>query len=198
MPNDFRQVAACVEISIKAQDTATQSEMFNVIHALTGSTEPTGGDVTAAADAVVAWCAGVYNQNFSSQIQIVEIRAKSLFASVAPFDNRSVSNTGTQNDYDELDHAPLILLHGSLSSRNQAGKFYGFPPQANLVTQQGYASIYYVNMLAAITNLKSQFSTRGLQLAVASKDTGIAYRVTSVGHSNRLTIQKRRRIGFGR
>lgn len=198
MPTDFRPVAACIEVSIKAQETTLQSLMYNVVHIQTATTVPTTVEISTALSVVQTWVGSVYKQNFSSQLQVVELRARSLAAQVAPFGFVSMAVNGTQGGYDELAHAPLILLHGALTSNNQAGGFYAFTPGYGPVSQLGYDSVHMTNLVNALINLANNLGVNGLQLAVASKDTGQCYRVTSVGRSNRLTMQKRRRVGFGR
>lgn len=198
MPIDFRPVASCVEVTIKGQDTTYQSLMYNVIHVQTSATVPTPAEVDTAMNVVSTWVGAAYRQNFSLNIAVVEIRAKSLAAEVAPFNFVSVNWLGTQGGYDEIEHAPLLLLHGALSSRNQAGRFYAFPPGYGGVSPLGYDATHMNNLVNALLNLRLALASAGLQLAIASKDTGQCYRATSFGRTNRVTIQKRRRVSFGR
>lgn len=198
MPIDFRPVASCIELSIKGQENVLQSLMYNVLHIQTAATVPSPSEIDTALNTVFIWANTVYKQNFSNQIHIVEFRARSLAAQVAPFGFTTSDIAGTQGDYDELEHAPLILLHGPMTDRHMAGRFYAFPPGYGSVSQLGYDSTHMNNLLNAFANLRAALGSAGLQLAVASKDTVQCYRVTSVGRTNRKTVQKRRRASFGR
>ena len=194
---DFRPVLACVQAAIKGEFIGQPAEMFNVIHFQTATAEPTATDIDNVLTVVKNWCQSVYSVNFSADLRITEVRVQSLFASAAPFAFATVSNQGTQTSLDELAHAPLILLHGGISDRHQAGRFYAFSP-GGTQPQTGYNDAYYANMVAALSNLSTNALFAGVALAVASRDAGVCHRVTSIGHSNRLTEQKRRRLGFGR
>lgn len=198
MPDDFRPVAACFEAVIEGQDVATQSKLINVFHVQSAGLIPTEAELAVAKGVFTTWVTSVYSQIYASNVNVVALRFKALNAAVASYDSASLLVPGQGSDYDELSHAPLIILRGSQTSANQEGGVYLFPPYYNPVQQSGYGTIYWVNAVAAINNLRANLATNGLQLAIASRNKGVCYRVTNVGHSNRLTMQKRRRQSFGR
>lgn len=197
MPVVFQQVVACVQVAIRGQGFAFQNQMYNVLNFQTPGAQPTFSDVEAIVSIVDNWVNLVYRQNFTDDVSVLEIRGKSRYASAAPFFNLPVNYVGTQGNVDEFAHAPLILLHGPLSSHHQAGRFFAFPPGSDQ-NQAGYATVAFTNLVNALINLKVSAASGGYQLAVASPELHTCVAVASVGHTNRLTYQKRRRVGFGR
>lgn len=198
MPDDFRPVAACFEAVIEAQDLYTQSKLINVFHVQSADLVPTSAELAVAKGVFTTWVTTVYAQIVAQDIIFTALRFKALNAAVASFDSATLSQAGGGVVYDELSHAPLITLRGSQTSANQEGGVYLFPPYYAPVLQSGYGTVYWINAVAAINNLRANLATNGLQLAIASRDRGVCYRVTNVGHTNRLTMQKRRRQSFGR
>jgi hypothetical protein len=197
MPVLFEPILACVQVAIKAQNDVYQNELINVLHFITSGPEPALGDVSTLVNLVEQWCNNAYKQNFSNDFRIVELRGRSMFAAVAPFFNKAVDILGTQGGSDEYAHAPLMLLHGGLTERTEAGRFYAFPP-GGVVPQTGYSAAYYTNMLAALINLSSVAHFAGYELGVGSRKASVCFPALSFSHSNRLTMQTRRRPLFGR
>lgn len=197
MPVVFQQVVACVEVAIKGQGVVNQNQLFNILNFQTPSATPTYSDVEAIVSIVDNWVSSVYKLNYSSDLAVVELRGKSLHDAVAPFFNLAVNYVGTQAGVDEWAQAPLVLLHGPLSSRHQAGRFYAFPP-GNDQSQLGYTTVQMTNLINALTNLKVSAASAGYQLGIASRQLHTITAVNSISRSNRLTYQKRRRVSFGR
>ena len=197
MADVFQEVVACVEVTIMAASTIYPVEMRNVLHFQTPGAEPNAADVEACASIVDNWCTSVYRLNFSSSVGIYKLHAQSLYAPVAPFFDQNMSQLGSQSAADELMHAPLILLHGALSSRHEAGRVYCFPPGSDQL-ETGYSTIQMNNLVNAFINLRAAAASEGYQLAVASRALHQAFRAASITYSTRKTVQKRRRANFGR
>jgi hypothetical protein len=197
MPDVFQEVAACVEVAIKAEYVGYGSELVNVLNFQTPTATPNGADVEACVEMVKDWVNNVYLDMFSQDIRVKRLEGKSRAASVAPFFNLEMDTLGTEWVLDEVAHAPLVLLHGPLSSRHQAGKCYTFAPQLGIATGSGYTAIHRANLVLAFNILKATGQSEGYPLAVASKESRVAFPVGSITTSPRLTMMTTRRPNFG-
>lgn len=197
MPDVFQEVVACVEVAIMGKYTAYGSDLVNVLNFQTNAAAPTTGDVEACVSIVDDWVTSVYRDMFSGDINIHRLEGKSRAASVAPFFNLDMDVSGTEWVLDEVAHAPLVLLHGPLSSRHQAGKCYTFAPQQGIALAQGYVTAHMNNLVDAFTQLKVAAYNLGYPLAVASPELRTCVAVSSITYSPRLTMMTTRRPNFG-
>lgn len=197
MADVFQEVAACVEVAIKAEYVGFGSELVNVLNFQTPTAAPAADDVETCVSIVDNWVTTVYKDMFSHDIRVKRLEGKSRAASVAPFFNLEMDQLGTEWDVDEIAHAPLVLLHGPLSSRHQAGKCFTFAPQQGVASGSQYLPIHRSNLVLAFTILKTQAQTLGYPLAVASPELRTCVGVASITTSPKLTMMTTRRPLFG-
>lgn len=197
MADVFQEVAACVEVTIKAVYIPTGSEMNNVLNFQTPTATPGPADVEACVSLVDQFVTSVYMPLISQEIRVIRLEGKSRAASVAPFFNQVMDTVGSTWVVDEVAQAPLVLLHGPLSSRHQAGKQYTFPPQSGIATSSNYSAIHMGNLVLAYTWLKVESINQGFPLAVASPELRTCVGVSSITYSPRLTYMTTRRPNFG-
>lgn len=197
MPDVFQEVVACVEVAIKGEFVGHGSELVNVLNFQTASAAPNTADVEACVSIVDDWVNTVYKDLFTQDVRIVRLEGKSRAASVAPFFNLDMSVLGTQWVVDEIAHAPLVLLHGPLSSRHQAGKCFTFAPQSGVPGPVNYAQIHRDNLVLGFSILKATGQSLGYPLAVASPELRTCVGVSSITTSGKLTMMTTRRPNFG-
>lgn len=197
MPDVFQEVVACVEVAVKGVYVPYGSELVNVLNFQTPTAAPSGADVTACVELVEEWVNTVYLDMFTQDVRVIRLEGKSRAASVAPFYNLDMSTLGTEWVVDEIAHAPLILLHGPLSSRHEAGKCFTFAPQQGIALATGYVTAHMDNLVDAFQQLRVAAFNAGYPLAVASKELRTCVAVTSITYSQRLTMMTTRRPNFG-
>lgn len=197
MPDVFQEVAACVQVTIVGVYVPSGSQMVNVLNFQTPVAAPTAAEVQACVSLVDEFVTEDYMPLISQDIRVIRLEGKSRAASVAPFFNLPMNELGGAWVVDEVAHAPLILLHGPLSSRHQAGKCYTFPPQSGLAAAGFYATGHMDNLVLAFTRLKVLSYNAGYPLAVASPELRTCVPVSNITYSPRLTMMTTRRPNFG-
>jgi len=197
MPYLFEPVVACVEVKLLAHWRTYSETAVMTLHAKT----PTSAPDAAAVEEIVAisqtWVEDQLADLVSADWTIYSIYGESMAVNPPPFFAVSTAINGTQEPVDEPLHAPLILLHGPRAARTELGKSYVFAPGASFVGEAGYQTAYLADLVTAYQLLNTALADGGYNLAVDSKKMGQCVFVNSVTYSPRLTIQKRRRPGFG-
>lgn len=197
MPILFRPVVACVEVKLLAHWQSAPDTAVMTLHAKTPASAPDAAACEEIVGVVQTWAETDLAPLISNDWLIYTIVGESMAVDPPPFFAVSTSIDGTAGGSTGAIYAPLILLHGSKAARTQLGRSYVFAPADADTTAGGYSTTLLDGLVSAFETLNTNLSAGGYSLAVPSKKVGQCVFVNSYTHSNRLTVQKRRRVGFG-
>jgi len=197
MPILFRPVSACVEVKLLAHWQGAPDTGVMTLHAKTPTSTPDSAVVEEIVSIVQTWLGANLATHFSSDWVVYSIYGESMAVDPPPFFGVSVNQPGTKGVSADAVWAPLVLLHGPLAARSQLGRSYVFSPAASDTNATGYNTTALDDLVSDFEVLNTSLADGGYSLAIPSKKNGTCVFANSITHSNRKTLQKRRRPGFG-
>jgi len=176
---DFVPVSSSIEFKITAVSTATGKKMYNIGHTDCAAPFPTQSQCQDTVDQVSAWVIATYKSFFTSDLVVIEVRARSNAQEPGPLAINSTINQAGALNGDRLAPADTLCVNelSGTTGQRRRGKFYVFQADETVRTNGLYTSTYCSNMEGALTGLVALLDAVGQAYAIESRRDLALYQI---------------------